>query len=444
MADTRKIAFDILFKIENDGAYSNITINNAVKENKLNTLDASFVSALVYGVLETKLTLDYILKQFSNMTLRKIELKTKIILRLGIYQLVFMDKVPDSAAVNESVNLTKKLGLLKSTPFVNGVLRNIARAENRSPLPNGNDTIYNLSIRYSCPDKLVRLWNKAYGRKNAERIMLALSGRPTLYARVNTLKTNTGELLKIFEQENIGAEKSEILENVIKIKNTGSIEKLCSYKNGLFHIQDLSSQLCVSVLNAKENEIVIDVCSAPGGKSFTIAENMNSKGKVFSCDMYEHKLKLIENGAKRLGISNITTLLRDGTDENFELEMADKILCDVPCSGLGVLAKKPEIRYKEDLIDNNLPDIQYKILCESSKYLKIGGIIVYSTCTLNPAENSKNTAKFLEEHKNFEGIKLELPQNIRKNVREKDYELTVLPDTADSDGFYISAFTRRS
>lgn len=443
MANPRRIAFNILLKIENDGAYSNLMLNNAVKENSLSHLDASFLSALVYGVLERKLTLDYIIKQYSKIPLRKIELKTKIILRLGILQLLFMDKVPESAAVNESVNLAKWQKLQKSSGFINGILRSITRAEQKYTLPDKTDKIYYYSIRYSCPQELVRLWYNSYGENNTEQLLKSLSGRPELYVRVNTLKTSAEALLSELQKENVDAEICAFPENALKIKNTGSIENLSAYKKGLFHVQDLSSQLCAFFLCAKPHQLVLDICSAPGGKAFTAAQYMNNKGKLFACDMYEHKLRLIESGAKRLSITNIVTQLRDGSDSRTPLPLADRILCDVPCSGLGVLSRKPEIRYKDNLIDTDLSDIQYKILCESAKYLADGGILVYSTCTLNPKENNENADKFLSEHSDFEGVELKLPNGISRAFDEKPYEITLMPHTAKTDGFYISVFRKR-
>ena len=444
MNQPRRIAFDILYKIEKEGAYSNIAINNAVRENKLSGLDSSFVSALVYGVLERKLTLDYIIKQYSKIPLRKIELKTKLILRLGILQMVFMDKIPDSAAVNESVNLAKKLRLQKSSGFINAILRNLARADKKYSLPDKKDRILYLSIKYSCPQELVRLWYNSYGENNTIELLENLNGRPEIFVRVNTLKTNSDELISKLESEHVKAEKSEILENTLVISNTGSIESLKAYREGLFHVQDLSSQLCAYFLNPQENQTVLDVCSAPGGKTFTISQYMNSSGKIISCDMYEHKLKLIESGAKRLSLTNITTELRDASDSNHSLPEADRVLCDVPCSGLGVLSRKPEIRYKEDLVDNTLPQIQYNILCESSRYVKAGGLLVYSTCTLNPYENNRNTKRFLTEFPQFEPVVLKLPEGIKRACDEENYEITLMPHMAGCDGFYISAFRRRS
>lgn len=417
MANSRKTAFKVLLKIEQDGAYSNIALNNAVKEGELTPLDAAFTSALVYGVLERKITLDYIIKQYSKIPLRKIELKTKIILRLGLLQMAFMDKVPESAAVNESVKLAKQQKLQKSSGFINAILRSFARDNCKVKYPDIKNKAEYYSVKYSCPQPLVKLWLESYGEENAKGILEKLSGRPNIYARVNTLRTTAEKLIDALADDKVKAEKVDFPENSVRLADTGSIERLKAYKGGLFHIQDLSSQLCAYFLSAEMGQTVLDICSAPGGKTFTTAEYMHNSGKIIACDMYEHKLKLIEKGAKRLGIDIVETCLRDGSSDENPLPMADRILCDVPCSGLGVLSRKPEIRYKDDLIDTNLADIQYKILCESAKYLKKGGKLVYSTCTLNPQENNKNTAKFLAEHSDFEGVALELPLSLAERMK---------------------------
>lgn len=443
MANSRKTAFKVLLKIEQDGAYSNIALNNAVKEGELTPLDAAFTSALVYGVLERKITLDYIIKQYSKIPLRKIELKTKIILRLGLLQMAFMDKVPESAAVNESVKLAKQQKLQKSSGFINAILRSFARDNCKVKYPDIKNKAEYYSVKYSCPQPLVKLWLESYGEENAKEILEKLSGRPNIYARVNTLRTTEEKLIDALADDKVKAEKVDFPENSVRLADTGSIERLKAYKGGLFHIQDLSSQLCAYFLSAEKGQTVLDICSAPGGKTFTTAEYMHNSGKIIACDMYEHKLKLIEKGAKRLGIDIVETCLRDGSSDENPLPMADRILCDVPCSGLGVLSRKPEIRYKDDLIDTDLADIQYKILCESAKYLKKGGKLVYSTCTLNPQENNKNTAKFLAEHNDFEGVALELPPQLGRAYEEQPYEITLMPHSYDGDGFYISVFTRR-
>lgn len=443
MSNPRNIAFNILMKIEQDKAYSNIAINNAIKENKLSGLDSSFLSALVYGVLERKITLDYIIKQYSKIPLRKIEIKTKTILRLGILQLVFMDKIPESAAVNESVKLAKKHGLLKSSGFINGILRSISRADKKYDLPDKSNVLLYYSVKYSVPQSLAELWIDSYGQKNTENLLSALCGRPKICARVNTLKTDKASLISELSSESVKVNEVPFLENALILSDTGSVERLSAYKSGKLHIQDLSSQLCVDLLSPKQREIMLDICAAPGGKSFTAAQYMRDRGRIFSCDLYDHKLKLISDGAKRLGITSIVTLKRDAAAADIPLPLADKILCDVPCSGLGILSRKPEIRYKDNLISKDLPKLQYKILCNSAKYLANGGRLVYSTCTLNPAENNDNARRFLDEHPDFYGISIKLPDGVSRAFDENDYELTLMPHTAHTDGFYIAVFGKK-
>lgn len=443
MSNPRNIAFNILIKIEQDKAYSNIAINNAIKENKFSGLDSSFLSALVYGVLERKITLDYIIKQYSKIPLRKIELKTKTILRLGILQLVFLDKVPESAAVNESVKLAKKHGLIKSSGFINGILRSVARADKKYDLPDKSNVLLYYSVKYSVPERLAKLWIDSYGEENAEKLLCSLCGRPKICARVNTLKTDKASLISELSSESVKVSEVPFLENAVILSGTGSVERLSAYKSGKFHIQDLSSQICVDFLCPKQREIMLDICAAPGGKSFTAAQYMRDRGRIFSCDLYDHKLKLIGDGAKRLGISSIVTLKRDAAAADIPLPLADKILCDVPCSGLGILSRKPEIRYKDNLISEDLPKLQYKILCNSAKYLANGGRLVYSTCTLNPSENNDNARRFLEEHPDFYGISIKLPDGVSRAFDENDYELTLMPHTANTDGFYIAVFGKK-
>lgn len=441
--NTRYLAFKVLLAVERDGAYSAIALNNSIKENKLNSLDASFMTSLVYATLEKKLTLDYILKQYSKIPLKKIEFETKLILRMGILQLLFMDKVPESAAVNESVKLAKKRKLQKSAGFINAVLRNITRAEIKYTLPDKNkNKIFYYSVKYSCPEDIVKLWINSYGEENAVEIFKSLSGRPKLNARVNTLKITPEKLIEELKNEGVNSELSELDGNALVIENTGSIENLNAFKEGKIYIQDLSSQLCVKALNPQPRDIMIDVCSAPGGKSFTAAQYMRNRGKIFAFDIHPHKLKLIDKTAERLGINIIFTDVRDAEKDKRELPLADKVLCDVPCSGLGIMSRKPEIRYKDNLFNPELYTLQYNILCNSAGFVSVGGILVYSTCTLNPSENNINAERFLKEHKDFEPYKLNL--NVNRTIEEKENMVTIFPRNNPCDGFFISAFRRIS
>ena len=444
MANPREIALKILLDVENDRAYSNLELNHTLVQEQLSGRDNAFVSALVYGVLERKLTLDYIIKQYSKIPLRKIEPTTKMILRMGILQLLFMDKVPESAAVNESVNLAKRNKLQRSAGFINGILRSITRAEEKYRLPDkSKDKYYYYSILYSAPQELVKLWMNAYGEENAVPLLEQLSGRPPLCVRVNTLLNTREELERIFDEEGVRYDEIPFLPNALHLYNTGSLRDLRSFKERRFYVQDASSQLCVQALDPKPGQLICDVCAAPGGKSFTAAMLMENKGKILAFDDYDQKVRLMQETALGLHIDMIRVETRDALDGE-PLPTADRILCDVPCSGLGVLSRKPEIRYKDDLFQNDLPDIQYRILCHSAQYLAPGGRLVYSTCTLNPRENNEQTARFLREHPDFTGVKLKLPEGVERAIGEEDYEITLMPHTAHTDGFYFAVFTRRS
>lgn len=436
MKNPRRVAFDVLYKIETEQSYSSITVNKALKENNLNKLDSSFASAIIYGVLEKKITLDYVIRSFSSLRLKKIEKKTLIILRMTVYQMLYMDKVPDNASVNEAVILAKNLKLYKSSGFINGILRSISRAENKCDLEKIKDKTKLLSVKYSVPEEIINLWIDSYGEEVTLVMLNSVDGRPPLFARVNTLLTDEETLIENLSEENIIAEKT-VLENVISLNNTGSVENINAFRLGEFYIQDLSSNIAINTLSPQEGNIVYDVCSAPGGKSFTSAILMNNKGKINSFDLYNHKIKLIYSTSKRLEISIIDTKINDATSFNEE-NVADIVICDVPCSGLGLLRRKPEIRYKENIINNSLADIQYEILCSSAKLLKNGGKLMYSTCTLNPNENNFIVEKFLQEHSDFKGVDLELPKNIKRTITENNYECSLFPQTNNSDGFYFA------
>ena len=440
MESSRQTAFSALMRVEKDSSYSNITLDLVLSKSNLSQRDKNFVSGIFYGVIEKRLFLDYNISVYSDRPLNELDMEIAVILRMGLYQIFFMDSVPNSAAVNESVKLCHENRLSSASGFVNGILRAASEGEAKLPNPKKSKSKF-YSVMYSCPESIVRMWRHSYGDEMAKEILMSLEGRPPMNARVNTLKTSAESLKKSFEESGITAEYSDCTENCLKLSNTGSIESLVQYREGLFHIQDTASQLCCKMLEAEENQIILDVCSAPGGKSFTLAEMMNNKGKIISCDLYEARTGLVEKGAKRLGIDIIKT--KTGNSAEMEFPMADRVLCDVPCSGLGIIRRKPELRYKEDLGLDELPDVQYEILCNSAKFVKAGGILIYSTCTLNPWENNENARKFLEEHEDFEAYALKIPENIKRGIEENKNELTLFPQINDTDGFFISAFRKK-
>ena len=418
--DDRFLAYKILNKIERDKAYSNITVDVVLNENEATS--APFVCALVYGVIERKITIDFFLSKFLTQPIKKLNPQVLTILRMGVYQIKFMDKVPDSAAVNESVKLSKKVKCSFASGLINSILRKIS--SNDIQLPITDNKIYDLSIKYSCPESLVEHYVNDYGYIQAENILSSSLGSAPLFVRVNTLKVSVDELIFQLEQESVIAKKVENNKASLEITNGSAFKTEC-YKKGYFHAQDLASQTCIDSLNPQENEIVFDLCSAPGGKSFTIAEKMNNKGKIYSFDLYEHKIKLINDGANRLGIDIIDAQIWDASVFNPQLPTADKVLCDVPCAGLGVIRRKPEIKYKDFTFVDKLCDLQYNILNNASLYVKENGVLVYSTCSLSKKENENICERFLSEHSDY----------------KSDEMVTLIPHK-DSDGFFFAKFIK--
>lgn len=442
MKNSREVAFDVLKKVLLDGAYSNLAVDKAIKENNLNRLDSSFCTALVYGVLERLITLDYIIRKRSSTPFRKIEDSTLIILRMGIYQILYMDKVPDSAAVNECVNIAKKKKLFKSSGFINGMLRSLIRDENKFTLPPEDNKSLYYSVKYSCPEYLVSLWLKSYGEDVTISILESLCDRPPLTIHINNLLTDSESLIENLREEGVEAEVSDICDDMLLVKNTGAVDMLKAYDLGEFFVQDTASAICAKAAGVKAGDTVYDVCSAPGGKSFAMAVNMDNKGKIKAFDLHPHKIKLIETGAKRLGISIIEASLRDAAQDTSFTEKADVVLCDVPCSGFGIIRRKPEIRYNKSSDYMNLPPLQYRILENSAKLVKDGGTLVYSTCTLNPEENSAVVEKFLKEHTDFKLRSFKDSVSVKSEINEPDGMLTLFPVKNGSDGFFIAKMER--
>lgn len=394
--DDRFLAYKVLSKIERDKAYSNIAVDAVLNQNEASS--APFVCALVYGVIERKITLDYYLSQLLTQPIKKLNPQVLTILRMGVYQIKYMDKVPVSAAVNESVKLSKKVKCGFASGLINSVLRKIASTE--IELPNTDNKIYDLSIAYSCPENLVTHFVNDYGYIKAEEILKASVGAVPVFLRVNTLKTTSNDLIDMLANEGITA-KSLGNGTSLEVVDGGAVFKTELYKKGYFHAQDLASQDCILNFAPKKNDVVFDMCAAPGGKSFTMAQMMENQGEIYSFDLYDHKIKLINDGAKRLGINIINAQIGDASVYNPDLPKADKILCDVPCAGLGVIRRKPEIKYKDFTFVDKLCELQYNILENSALYLKEKGVIMYSTCSLSNKENVEICRRFLEEHKDF-------------------------------------------
>lgn len=427
MENTRYFTLKLLNRtFENDG-FSNIMLDNALSKSDLDNQGKSFVSALYYGVIERKITLDHIISKYAN---RKIDSDIKNILRMGIYQLKYMDSVPDCAGVNESVNLVHKIRKVSAKSFVNAVLRKFIRDGKNIDYPE--DRIKRYSVMYSVPEQLVKKLDDEYGERYMISLLESSVTAPPVTVRMNNLKTTQEEFVTL-----TSAVPYEKIENCFEIK--GKVTGTKAFEKGFFHVQDIASQLCCMALSPAPNDIVFDMCASPGGKTFTLAELMQGKGQVFSFDLYPQRVKLIQDGAERLGLENIKTAVGDATVFNEKLPQADKILCDVVCSGLGVIRRKPEIKYKDLKSFEELPEIQYSILENASRYLKKGGEIVYSTCTLNRAENDEVIKKFLEEHTEFEAIPF------LENLGEPfgTGMVTLVPAFFGSDGFFIAKLRKK-
>ncbi len=397
---SRKCAADVLVSVLKDKAYSNIAVLKEFESKDISGADKSLATAIVYGVLDRKITLDYVIKSYVKAPVSRIKPITLNALRIAIYQIMFMDKIPESAAVNESVNIVKASKEKYNASFVNGVLRSFLRTP--VSLPCENDT-FSLSIRYSCPEPIIKSFVDDYGKDTAIKLLEESLKKPPVTLRVNTLKTDKNSLIKVLEEENIKAARCNI-SDALNLVSGFDISKSKAYKEGLFHIEDLASQKVIGEIGLKPDMRVLDICSAPGGKAFTMAEIMENTGEIVACDLYEHRVKLIENGAKRLGIKNIKAVTCDATVYNETLGQFDLVLCDVPCSGLGVIRRKPEIKYKEIKPQEyaQLLKTQTEILENAAQYLKKGGTLVYSTCTLKNAENRLRIMSFLDKHTGFD------------------------------------------
>ncbi len=426
--DARKSVLDALIEYERNSTFTNLALKKYLRD-VFDERDKKFISALFYGVVETKLLLDYYISKVSSVKLKKINLVVLNILRMGLYQIMFLS-VPKSAACNTSVELAKNNGQYKSSGFVNAILRKLADNYDNISLPNENTKEY-LSVKYSISEKNLNVLIDTFGKQGFIDFME--SGKDiqdSVYAAVNLKRTTADDLIKNFEKEKISASKTN-LEGLIKINSSINVENSDSYKQGLFHVIGFPS--FITAMNAKLNDgdIAFDMCSAPGGKTFVMSYNCDDSSKIFAFDLHEHKINNMIDSCKRLGIKNVFPKTMDSSVLNSELsEKADVILCDVPCSGLGMIFKKPDIKYKEVDFDS-LTSVQYKILSNASVYLKKGGRLIYSTCTVNKNENNVIINKFLENNRDFSLADSEIYNNFSG-------EALFMPNQDFSDGFFVA------
>lgn len=440
----REATVELLESIEKNQSYSNLLLNSTIEKNKIPSIDIGLLTELTYGTLQRKMALDYFLKPFIKNS-KKLENWVLQLLRITLYQMVYLDKIPDRAAIFEAVEIAKKRGHKGIAGMVNGVLRSIQR-EGLPSLDEVSDPIEKLSIETSHPEWLVKRWVDQFGYERTKEMCEVNLTAPLQTARVNQTKTSVREVIEDLDEEGFLVEKSPVIPEAIRALR-GNLALSRAFKKGMITIQDESSMLAAYALAPNENELILDACAAPGGKTTHIAETLKLTGGVISLDLHEHKVKLINENAKRLGLGNIRTITMDSrkAGEHFQEEYFDRILLDAPCSGLGVMRRKPDMKYtkkEQDLYQ--LSTIQQNLLNSVSPLVKKGGILVYSTCTVDKEENENTVLKFLQEHPEFEldvSLKERMPEAIQPLVT--DGFLQILPQDIGSDGFFIAALRKK-
>ncbi|MBR2848724.1 MAG: 16S rRNA (cytosine(967)-C(5))-methyltransferase RsmB [Clostridia bacterium] len=429
----RAAAMASLLAWEKEGRYANLEINASLSNSKMSGADRGLYTALVYGVIERAITLDYTMAHLSARPIEKIDESVRCAIRLGLYQLAFMDRIPPHAAVSETVALMPK----HTRGFINAILRTFLREGCTIPLPKEENNAEYLSVLYSTPTDLCRFFIDSYGLEKAGAILEAFLRHTPVTVRVNTLKTTMDEALSYLKDAD--PEISPLSDDMITVSSAANIAD--GVKAGLFFVQDPASRLAIRALDPKPGETVIDTCAAPGGKSFSAAIDMNNDGKLYSFDLHENKISLIRRTAGALGIKNLTAEAQNAKNPREELiGTADRVLCDAPCSGLGVIGKKPDIKYKPISAIQSLPSVQYDVLKGASLYVRPGGVLVYSTCTLNPKENEEVVTRFLKENPDFAPA----PFSLGKIGDVPSGTRTFFPDADGCDGFFIAKMIRKN
>ena len=434
----RETALNALIACRKEGAWSNGVLKDYIQRDRLDPRDAGLATRLCYGVLQNRGRLDFYLKQLLTGKLKDLHPVVRDILHLGLYQIYELDKIPDSAAVNESVALAKKYNRNpKASSLVNGVLRNAVRTKGTLKEP------VSYAEKYSHPDELISLLKANLPKGKLEPMLAADNEAPDTVIQVNTLRTTAAALQQQLEKESVTARPHGWMKDCLVLTGTGDLEKLPSFRDGLFYVQDPASKLSVLCAQLPKEDIrVLDCCAAPGGKSFAASVAMGGKGSITSCDVHAHKTALIENGAARLGLANITARQQDATQTVSEwMDAMDVVICDAPCSGLGIIRKKPDIRYKNLKELEQLPALQLAILSNQANYVKPGGILMYSTCTVLRRENEDVVKAFLESRGDFFLEPLDLPEVFPQNETGM---LTLIPGDYDTDGFFISRLRRKA
>ena len=439
--DAREAAMLALNACQRQGGWSDGALKKQLAAAELSGRDAALATQLCFGVLQNQMLLDFYLSKFSNIPLKRMEGKVVQTLRLGAYQMLFLTRIPHSAAVNSAVTLVKThCKNPRAAGMVNGILRSMERSlQNMPVIPQGDPVAY-LSTLYSHPEWLVKEFILSLGEEETAQMLAADNSQPPTAVMVNTTRTTAEELKAMLEADHVEAELHPWLENCLLLHRTGDLERLEAFQQGLFYVQDPASRLSVLAAGAKPGMKVLDCCAAPGGKSFAAAIAMENQGEIVSCDLHPHKKKLIQAGADRLGLTIISPKAADGKVFRPEWENAfDLVLVDAPCSGLGVIRKKPDIRYKDPAPLADLPAVQLDILRNAARYVKPGGTLMYSTCTLLYRENGEVVETFLAENNSYKAEAFPLPGPVGL---VQGGSVTLWPHRHGTDGFFISKMRR--
>lgn len=432
----RDTALEALIACRKDGAWSNGILKQYTARDNLDRRDSALASRLCYGVLQNRGLLDFYLRQLLTGKLKNLHPALRDILHLGLYQILFLDKIPASAAVNEAVKQARKTCKFPGAAgLVNGVLRSAIRQKDTLKKPVSD------ADQYSHPEKLISLLRENVGEENLKILLEADNAIPPVVIQVNTLRVSAEELKKTLESGGVSAEYHPWMPDCLVLTSTGNVEKLPGFSQGYFYVQDAASKLSVLCARIPRGASVLDCCAAPGGKSFAAAILMGDSGHICACDLHSHKVALMENGARRLQLTSLSCHEQDATREHPGWQGTfDAVIADVPCSGYGIIRKKPDIRYKDPDSMRELPDLQKKILERQSAYVKPGGVLLYSTCTLLRRENEEVVAWFLENHPDFTPEPLPLPEGLPGG---ESGMLTLIPGKYDTDGFFICRMRRR-
>lgn len=448
MDKAREAALRALIEIETKQAYSNLVLKKSLREGSLDARDRAFVTELVYGTVSRKLTLDWVIARFSKTKLSRLSLSVLQILRMGAYQLLFLDRVPPSAACNTAVDLAKRYAKA-SQGFINAILRNISRQKDGIDIrnPHTGSLSGDLSVQLSFPEYLVKDWLLEFGDDFTRQLLEALLQRPDFSVRVNTLKANAAQVVQEFSESGIEALPGRFLPEALVLQGVSDISQTSAFLEGRITVQDESSMLAARLLDPQPGERILDVCAAPGGKTTHIAQLMQDRGHILAWDIHEHKTGLIRENAQRLGIHIIDVQRRDALESvDDQRESYHRVLVDAPCSGTGIIRRKPDIKWQRKQEDfSGLVEVQKKILYNAGRAVTPGGVLVYSTCSLDPRENEEIIRSFLNEDMSFEPADLSgrLPANLAEKQEIRDGMLKLYPHTDGTDGFFIARLTKK-